>query len=141
MPKTISKAIKNNLLVLFQVFTIVIVQGGIKMNKIMSIVLILAFSVFSFGQADTPVSTAKGLFDAWQKNNKTMATKYAMPKAIEYLFDSANKQADYKFESCAKYNGLMHCWYRNENGSSLNLTMMKVGKSWKVKSMEWVDVS
>ena len=90
---------------------------------------------------ETAESAAKGLFAAWQANDRTSAAKYATKKAIDYLFDPSNSRDKYQFESCSRYSGAMHCWYRNDDGGSLNLTMIKAGKSWKVNSMEFVDIS
>lgn len=92
-------------------------------------------------QLETPESTAKGLFSAWQENNKASAAKYATKKAIDYLFDLSNSRDKYEFENCSKASGAVHCWFRNSDGGSLNLTMTRTGKSWRVNSMEFVDIS
>ena len=92
-------------------------------------------------QLETPESTAKGLFSAWQENSKASAAKYATKKAIDYLFDLSNSRDKYEFENCSKDSGAVHCWFRNDDGGSLNLTMIKTGNLWKVRSMEFVDIS
>lgn len=92
-------------------------------------------------QQNTPEAGAKALFSAWQNGDKAIAARYATRKAIDYLFDQSNSKDKYHFENCSKYNGTTHCWYRNDDGGSLNLKMTKAGPAWKVESMEFVDVS
>lgn len=87
-------------------------------------------------QIQTPESAAaKGLFSAWQRDDRVSAAQFATKKAIDHRKDK------YHFENCSKYSGATHCWYRNEDGGSLNLKMTKAGPAWKVESMEFVDVS
>jgi hypothetical protein len=109
------------------------------MKKIIGLVWILVLTSISFGQANMPESAAKGLFNAWKNNNRTEAAKYAPSKVIDMLWKETN--AEYEFESCSKSEKQMHCWYRQDGGTSLNLTMIKTGAFWRVKSIIWVDLN
>ena len=105
------------------------------MKKLLSLGLILVFTLTTFGQATTPESAAKSLWNAWQANDKTTAAKYATPKAINFIWKE--KISEYELENCDKYDGKTHCFYRHNSGGVLNLTMQKVGKTWKAVKVEF----
>lgn len=108
------------------------------MKKIISLVLILVFSAISFGQTDTAEATAKGLFAAWQKNNRTTAAKFATPAAVKQMFKFSYKKDAIGFEVCNDVNGAKLCVFKDVDSLpvSVILTVKKVNGSYKVVKVE-----
>jgi len=106
------------------------------MRKIITIALILTFATITFGQTNTPEATAKGLWNAWKQNSKTTAAKFASAKVISFVWKY--DISEFEMENCSKFDGEMHCFYRDTNGGVLNLTMTKIGNNWKAKSVIYV---
>lgn len=107
------------------------------MKEIIGLALILTLATISFGQATTPEATAKGLWNTWKQNDKTTAAKFARAKVISFIwkFNISKFEMD---DYCNKYKGETHCFYRDNDGGVLNLTMTKFGKTWKAKSVIYV---
>jgi cobyrinic acid a,c-diamide synthase len=104
------------------------------MKKILSAALILTFATITFGQTATAESTAKGLFNAWQKHNRTTAAKFATPIAVKQMFKFMYQENAIGFKECNEENGATTCVFSDleDLPVSVILIVKKVRGSFKV---------
>lgn len=104
------------------------------MKKIMSLALILCFSIVSFGQTSAE-STAKTFYNAWRVNNKAKIVELSTPKVAKQKNYPPAKNERYDFEGCSADGKNWRCvWYMQggEGGWGISMLVKKVSGKFKV---------
>ncbi len=70
------------------------------------------------GPVTTPDAAAKGLFSAWQKGDRSDASRYARQRAIEALFAHPNTgDVEYASQGCDPQGGAFICSWTYPGGA------------------------
>lgn len=105
------------------------------MKKIMSLVLILCFSIVTFGQT-TAEATGKAFYSAWKTLNKAKMAELATPKVAKQKNLHSAPDPKYKFEACNldEDTNSWYCVWRSTEIPEIAVSMQikKVGGKFKV---------
>ncbi len=105
------------------------------MKKIISLALILCFSIVAFGQTNAE-TTAKAFYNAWRVNNKAKIKELATPKLAKQKMYPPEKDELYEFDGCSAEGSSWRCvWYRTdagEGGFGISMLVKKISGKFKV---------
>jgi hypothetical protein len=89
-------------------------------------------------KASKPETAAKGLYNAWKRNNRRAALQVASTSAVNKVFRTRYTGPGWQFNGCEKRAGGYDCFYYYEGGG---VTMRVVGgkaAGYRVRSVSFI---
>lgn len=85
-----------------------------------------------------PEDAARGLFDAWGRNDREAAKKYASNAAIADLFKDNNDTSGMSSQGCSEEPGGFNCAYIYDGGALIMHIKGSDSSGYKVEAIEYI---
>ena len=85
-----------------------------------------------------PEDAAKGLFNAWGRNDREAAKKYASDAAIAKLFKGGHDTSGMNSQGCSEEPGGFNCAYTYEGGALIMHVKGSASAGYKVEAIEYI---
>jgi hypothetical protein len=95
-------------------------------------------TLFSGSKASKPEAAAKGLYDAWKRNDRRAALRVASTSAVNKVFRTRYSGPGWEFNGCEKRAGGYDCFYRYEGGGVNMRVTGGAAAGYRVRSVSFI---
>jgi hypothetical protein len=96
-------------------------------------------AVFAAGvKVSTAEGAAKGLYNAWKRNDRRAALRVATAAAVNKVFKTRYSGPGWEFNGCEKRAGGYNCFYRYEGGGVNMRVTGTAAAGYRVRSVSFV---
>ena len=92
---------------------------------------------FNAGKTSKPEAAAKGLYNAWKRNDRRAALKVASSSAVNKVFKTRYSGPGWEFNGCEKRAGGYDCFYRYEGGG-VTMRVVKGSAGYSVRTVSFI---
>ena len=90
------------------------------------------------GKVSKPEAAAKGLYNAWKRNNRRAALQVATQSAVNKVFRTRYSGPGWEFNGCEKRAGGYDCFYRYEGGGVNMRVVGGAAAGYRVRSVSFI---
>ena len=89
-------------------------------------------------KVSTAEGAAKGLYNAWKRNDRRAALRVAAAAAVNKVFKTRYTGPGWEFNGCEKQRGGYNCFYRYEGGGVNMRVTGTASAGYRVRSVSFV---